>query len=238
MEAVALTKPGQLVAAGDIELAVKTSGVCYGLDVLALRRLCDGPAASTGRQVIARGRQLKLGRPAGFVLCGEVAAVSIDQLAETQQLARVQAGATLGLWCESERGRSGMDVFGHHCPAPGHPVRQPTDCIGDGVELSRDALGRIAVRATRPGLCQRQADGAVRVVGAVEIAGDFGPDQAPIDTTDLVVVRGNVLAGATISSTSDIVILGDLANAAIRAGGNLEVDGAITAGDQPIDIAG
>ena len=238
MEAVALTRPGQLVAGQEIEQAVKASGLRYGLDVLALRQLCDGPPPADGRLTIARGRTLKPGRPAGFTLCGEVSNTQVERLVDTQHFAQVQPGTLLGLWCEGERGRSGMDVLGRHCPSPVHTQRQPSDCLGDGVELAHDAQGRIAVRAVRAGLCQRQLDGSVRVVGAIEIAGDLGPDQPAIDTADLVVVHCNVLAGTTIRSSSDVVILGNLADASVHSGGHLEVHGAIAAGEQPVDIAG
>ena len=51
-------------------------------------------------------------------------------------------------------------------------------------------------------------------------------------------VHGNVLAGTTIRSSSDVVILGNLADASVHSGGHLEVHGAIAAGEQPVDIAG
>jgi serine/threonine protein kinase len=238
MEAVALTFPGTMVSPVEIEQAVKSSGVRYGIDVLALRRLRDGPPSADGRLVFARGRPFNPGRSAGFTLCGEIANVTIDRLDEALQLARVRPGTLLGVWCAAERGRSGMDVLGRARAATPPGERQAADCIGDGAELCHDAHGRVAVRATRAGLCQRQADGAVRVVGAYEIAGDLGPDHPPIDTDDLVVVHGSVLAGASIRSRGDVVVLGDLDDAVVVSGGNLEVGGAITAGDQELTIAG
>jgi uncharacterized protein (DUF342 family) len=74
----------------------------------------------------------------------------------------------------------------------------------------------------------------MRVVGAVEINGDLGPDSPPIETNDIVVIRGNVMAGAVINSASDVVVLGDVEDATIIAGGSVEVLGGIAAGQQTI----
>ncbi len=238
MEAVALACPGAVVEPQLIEQAVKASGVRYGIDVQVLRRLRDGPPSADGRLVFAKGRPFLPGRPSGFTLCGEIANASIDRLDEALQLTRVQPGTLLGVWCESERGRSGMDVLGRSRAAVPPPERQPADCVGDGTELCRDAHDRLALRATRAGLCQRQVDGAVRVVGAYEIAGDLGPDHPLIDTDELVVVRGSVLAGAAIRSRGDVVVCGDLDDASVISGGNLEVGGAINPGGQELTIAG
>jgi hypothetical protein len=53
-----------------------------------------------------------------------------------------------------------------------------------------------------------------------------------------VVVRGNVLAGASISSASDVVILGDLNDAKVITGGSLEVAGTIGEGGESLIAAG
>jgi uncharacterized protein (DUF342 family) len=52
-----------------------------------------------------------------------------------------------------------------------------------------------------------------------------------------VVVRGSVKAGASITSASDVVIMGDLEDATISAGGNVEIDGSVGTG-APIEAGG
>jgi uncharacterized protein (DUF342 family) len=131
-----------------------------------------------------------------------------------------------------------MDVLGRVVPVPMLPEMKPEDCVGEGTEISRDRTGSLVLRATRVGLCQQQSDGFVRVVGAVEIPGDLGPDSPPVVSDDLVVVRGNVRAGAKITCTSDVVIVGDLEDASITVGGSLEINGSIGPGDQEICAGG
>ncbi len=238
MSAVALTQPNKLITKEQLEPVLKRSGLRFGIDVLGLHRLVEGPADPQGRMEIARGRAAIVGKSAGFHLGTAVSNTTVDDLARTRNLQRVQAGTVLATWQDATLGSDGMDVFGRVLPVPPLPDHKPEDCVGDGTEISRDRTGSLVLRATRVGLCQQQPDGSVRVVGAVEIPGDLGPDSPPVVSDDLVVVRGNVKAGAKISCTSDVVIIGDLEDAAISVGGSLEINGSIGPGDQEVVAAG
>ncbi len=238
MTAVALTKPGCLVAKEQLEPVLKRSGLRFGLDVVGLHRLVEGPADAQGRLIIAAGRSPVPGRQAGFHLGKAVANTTVDDVARTRNLQRVQPGTVLAVWQAATPASDGMDVLGRVIPAAHVCEVLPEECVGEGTEISRDRTGSLVLRATRVGLCQQQSDGTVRVVGAVEIPGDFGPDSPPIVSDDLVVVRGNVKAGASITCKSDVVIVGDLEDAAITVGGSLEINGSIGPGDQEVTAGG
>ncbi|MBA3936798.1 MAG: DUF342 domain-containing protein [Planctomycetes bacterium] len=238
LSAVALTHMGRRVAKEELEPVLRASQVRYGLDLAAIRRLVDGPPDPQGRLIIARGLAPRPPRPPGFLLGRSTANTTLADLAGSTNLQRVTPGTVLAGWQAGEAGAPGMDVLGRKLPVAPLVELQPDDCVGEGTELGRDRDGNVVLRATRAGLCQRQDDGAVRVVGAIEIDGDLTAANGPIVTDELVVIRGNVAAGASISSSSDVVVLGDLQDAKVISGGSLQVAGVIRGGDQPLTIAG
>ena len=238
MIAAALTNPSCLITKEQLEPVLKRSGLRFGLDLVGLHRLVEGPADPQGRLIIAAGRSPVPGQPAGFHLGKAVANTTVDDVARTRNLQRVQPGTVLGIWQAATPACDGMDVLGRVIPAAHVCEVLPEECVGEGSEISRDRTGSLVLRATRVGLCQQQSDGTVRVVGAVEIPGDFGPDSPPIVSDDLVVVRGNVKAGASITCKSDVVIVGDLEDATITVGGSLEINGSICPGDHEVTVGG
>jgi serine/threonine protein kinase len=237
LQAIAFTRPGQLAVKSDLELCIKHAGIRFGLDPESLRRLVDGPPFPSGRAIIARGRPIDAGRPPGYLLSGDVQNTTVEQLAGTGNLRKVMAGELIAWWDDGIPSRAGMDVLGRELVAPVTEPMSPESGAGIGTDMARADDGRLALRARVNGFVQRQADGRVRVVGIYAVDGDIGPDHPPIATDDVVLIRGSVLSGACISSTSDVVIMGDLADASITAGGNIEVDGRITAGP-PIEAGG
>lgn len=237
LQATAFTRPGQLAVKGDVERCIRDMGIRYGLDPESLRRLVEGPAFPGGRVVIARGRAIDAGRQAGFALTGDIENTTVEMIAGAGNLRRVEAAEIVAWWDDGVAPRAGMDVLGRELPPPAPEAASPEACTGVGCELARSDDGRLALRARVAGFVQRQADGRVRVVGIYAVDGDVGPDHPPIVTDDVVVVRGSVRSGAAIASSSDVVVMGDLEDAEVTAGGNLEVDGRI-GGGRPIAVGG
>ncbi len=237
LQAVAFTRPGQLARRQDLEHAIKAAGLRYGLDPEALKRLVDGPPISGGRVVVARGRAVDPGRAPGYLLTGDVQNTTVETLASEGNLRKVAASEVIAWWDDGLSSREGMDVLGRSIAPPTLEPITPEQGAGAGTELARSEDGRLALRARVGGFVQRQVDGCVRVVGIFAVDGDLGPDDPPIVTDDVVVVRGSVLAGASITSASDVVIMGDLEDATISAGGNVEIDGEVGSG-APIEAGG
>jgi len=236
MLAYALMRPGSLVQSDLAKLAILQKGICFGIDPAAARRLYDGPPDAAGRIVVARGRPVRAGIPAGFHLLNDQLNTTMDNLV-TRDLSSVRAGDVLAVWQEGQQAVSGMDVYGNRREPPPCPELQPEDFAGEGTEIARSSDGQLELRATGSGLCQQQRTGAIRVVRAVEIGGDLTADSQPVATDDLVVVRGNVGAGAQIQSASDVVIMGDLADAEVHCSGSLQVAGMIESGESTIIAA-
>ncbi len=220
MTAAALYRPAKPPTPAEVRAALAAAGIVHGLDEPALARFAGKPP-SGGKLVVAKGIAMRPPVDAGFALCvgpaGELG------------LTPVEPGDTVAVWREAEAGADGCDVLGNPIPAGDYREPEPEILIGVGTELGRTRDGDLCLRATRQGVVHRQPDGRIRVVGVLEIPGDLSAD-TPITTDDVVVVRGNVLAGASIASTADIVVVGDLADAHVSAGGDLEVRGAIGEG--------
>ena len=227
MLAWALYKPGKPPSEAEVRGALAAAGVTAGLDEPALARFRAKPP-SGGKLTVAKGRAPRQPIDAGFTLTvgpeGDLG------------LCPVEPGQVIAQWREAEFGEAGCDVLGQAIAIPDAREPEPSELTGMGVEQGRTRDGDLCLRATRPGVVQRQVDGLVRVVGVMEIPGDLTPD-TPISTDDVVVVRGNVMKGCQLASTSDIVIVGDVSDAKISAGGDLEVRGGIAAGDE-IRVAG
>ncbi|MFM2089723.1 MAG: hypothetical protein RLZZ127_212 [Planctomycetota bacterium] len=230
MEAAALVRPGELVPRPELERELRRTGLRYGLDAEALRRLVEGPADPTGRVVVARGRPLDPGQAPGWILSAGPGPQGVPR--------PVEPGQIVATWDAGRPGRPGMDVLGNGLPAPTMPPGDPERLTGEGVEPGRDRDGRLCLRAARPGSVQRQADGTVRVVEVRTIRHDLTAADEPISGDAVVVIEGSVLAGARISTTNDVIITGDLADAHIETGGAIQVAGAIVAGDRPLVAAG
>ena len=222
MQAAALYRPGKPPSVAEVREALTVAGVTGGLDVAALARF-SGKAPSGGKLVVAKGTPAIPAVDAGWAL-------SVGPAGELG-LCAVEPGIEIACWRESANGTPGEDVRGRpiHVSDPKEPG--PDDLIGAGVTTGRTKDGDLCLRATREGVVQCQPDGMVRVVGVVEIPGDLAPD-TPIATDDVVIVRGSILAGASVASTSDIIVIGDVADACISAGGDIEIRGTIGAGQE------
>lgn len=237
LQAVVFTRPGQLARRDDLERVIKDASLRFGLDPEALRRLVDGPPLPGGRVVVARGRPADPGRAAGYLLSGDVTNTTVENLASEGNLRKVASGEIIAWWDDGTVPHPGMDVLGREIAPPPLEPLTPERAAGAGTEMTRSDDGRLALRARVSGFVQRQPDGCVRVVGIFAVDGDLGPDDPPIVTDDVVVVRGSVKAGASITSSSDVVVMGDLEDATISAGGNVEIDGAVGSG-APIEAGG
>ena len=222
MQAAALYRPGKPPQVDEVRAALTAAGVVAGLDLTAIMRF-SGKPPSGGKLVVAKGTPAQPPGDAGFVVTPSPTG--------DHGLYPVEPGLVVATWRESSPGQPGCDVRGVQIPVAEPREPEPEQQVGPGVELGRTRDGDLCLRATRAGVVQHQPDGLVRVVGVLEIPGDLDASN-PITTDDVVVVRGSVLAGAKLASTSDIVIVGNLADAQISAGGDLEVQGTIGAGDE------
>ena len=237
MEAYALYVPGAPLAQKHVEMAVCGGRIRFGLDKQAITNLWQHIPNPSGRVTIARGKPMVAGRPAGFCLSGAFAGLIQDDAAK-ENLSSIKSGDIIARWEDELPGVKGMNVHGEEISPPLWAQPDPQRLAGEGTSLSRDHNGLYQIISKRNGLVQQQCDGIIRVIQAVEISGDLGPDTPPVNTDEVVVVRGDVNPGAEIHTKNDIVIMGDLKDAKIEAGGNVEVQGDVLAGGEAIECAG
>ena len=222
MHAAALYRPGKPPSVAEVREALAAAGVTTGLDVPAIARFSAKPP-SGGKLIVAKGTPAIPSIDAGWTL-------SVGPAGDLG-LCAVEPGVEIACWRESATGTAGADVRGRAISVTDPKEPGPDDLVGAGVATGRTKDGDLCLRSTREGVVQCQADGMVRVVGVVEIPGDLAPD-TPIATDDVVIVRGSILAGASVSSSSDIIVIGDVADACISAGGDIEIRGTIGAGQE------
>ena len=222
MQAAALYRPGKPPSVAEVREALTIAGVTGGFDESALARF-SGKPPSGGKLVVAKGTPAVPAVDAGWAL-------SIGPAGDLG-LCAVEPGIEIACWRESANGTPGVDVRGRSILVTDPKEPGPDELIGAGVTTGRTKDGDLCLRATREGVVQCQPDGMVRVVGVVEIPGDLAPD-TPIATDDVVIVRGSILAGASVASTSDIIIIGNVADACISAGGDIDIRGAVGAGQE------
>ena len=222
MQAAALYRPSKPPSVAEVREALIAVGVTTGLEVPALARF-SGKPPSGGKLIVAKGTPAILSVDAGWTL-------SVGPTGD-MGLCAVEPGIEVAYWRESVCGTPGTDVRGRAIPVTDPKEPGPDDLVGAGVATGRTKDGDLCLRATREGVVQYQADGMVRVVGVIEVPGDLAPDH-PIATDDVVIIRGSILAGASVASTSDIIIIGDVADACISAGGDIDIRGTVGAGQE------
>lgn len=236
MQAVALTPPDEPVSASELEAELAASGVKRGVDRKRMERLIsDG--AETGRTVIATGQEPEAAELARWELAGDGIVLGEHGSADLNQIRSVRAGDRLGVWVPGTRGSYGYTVTDDSIKPPAVRQPQPPDFAGEGTGLARYD-GDTLLMAERSGVVGQLPDGSVRVLPLKEILGDLGPQHSPMDTTELLVVRGSILDGAEVHAAGGVMVRGDVGDALIDAGGDLTVMGAIGPGRSGITVAG
>jgi uncharacterized protein (DUF342 family) len=125
----------------------------------------------------------------------------------------VEAGALLAIRTLPTLGEPGVTVFGK--PIRARPGRAARVRAGSGARLSSDGL---QIFATIPGHAALVGD-VVTVSPVYHVRGDVGPATGNVEFVGSVTITGNVGAGYRV-----------------RAGGDLEIQGGVTAGD--VEAAG
>ncbi|TVR41120.1 MAG: DUF342 domain-containing protein [Planctomycetota bacterium] len=226
-EAWLLTPPGKLPTREEVQRALVTSGVRFGILRDALALAWEGPPPADGRRLVAKASPLREAMPPCFILSDQHDA-GLDNLAPVQQ------GEVIARWNEGSAGSPGMDVCGRPIPVAVVQSHEADVLAGEGTDISRDSRGRLLLRASRHGHVQRRVDGVIRVVNLVEVNGDLEFSEEGLSSDDVVVVHGSVRAGARISCSNDVVIEGDLEDASVDAGGSIEVQGNVLPGGAPV----
>ena len=222
MSATAYLVPGAVLPQDVVQKSVRDIGVRHGMDVAAVKQLFTAPGIAAASIQIATGTVPDAGAAAGFILVKTVR----RHILIPWNLANVLPPGR-------RPARPGMDVLGRELPVAPVIEQPPEDFLGEGVEI-RLEHGHPAMYAIDPGTVQLQGDGQIRVVQAITVDGDLGPDSPPIETDGLVIVRGSVRHGAHFESAGDLVVGGDIEDATLNIGGSIEVQGSILPGSDAV----
>jgi hypothetical protein len=208
-------------------------GIVFGLDVLAIERLCAGRVPAGSDVVIAQGVAPKPGVASrieyAFVLPKEnVTFTAVDgdarvDFREGLLNSHVVAGTVVARRIAGRPGTAGKGVTGQ--PIAAAEPAEPALLAGENVQL--DAGGACAV-AIADGLATLDGDRVVVIATCTVRAVNYASGNIHFDGP--VIVRGDVEAGFAVSATGDIEIQGMVEGARILSGGNVIVRGGVRNG--------
>lgn len=205
-------------------------GIVFGLDALAIERLCAGRVAAGSDVVIAQGVAPKPGVASrieyAFVLPKEnVTFTAVDgdgrvDFREGLLNSHVVAGTVVARKIAGRPGTPGKSVTGQTLAAPELP--EPTLLAGENVELDADGTSASAIA---DGLATLDGDRVVVVATCTVRAVNYASGNIHFDGP--VIVRGDVEPGFSVSATGDIEVQGMVEGARILSGGNVIVRGGV-----------
>jgi len=230
-------RTGEHLDAGTLQAGLDRAKVAFGIlpeAFIESRRTAERPR----RLLVARGQPPIQASPAlidhlfePFALPGLEQFDGFD-LADSLRQRLVEAGTPLFTVTPSAPGVPGTNVLGKIArPQAGRAV-DIMRYLGEGTQI-RSADARI-VEAVISGLYQREAGGRVRVLELLEIHGNVDSSTGDIDSDLPLLIHGDITAGMRVKSSSDIIVLGSIADARVSARGNLLVQGGIGAGSQRV----
>jgi uncharacterized protein (DUF342 family) len=199
------------------------ANVTYGVD-----RGCVVAALETpGRPVrVAEGRSPRAGEDGrveyapSLLAIGGRPHVSSDgavSLFDLDLVHNVDAGVLLATRTLPTPGEPGMTVFG--TPIAARPGRAANVRVGAGARFGDDGLQVFAATAGHAALVGQ----VVTVSTIYRIRGDVGPATGNIEFVGSVIVSGNVDAGYHVRAGGDVEIQGSMAAGEVEADGNVSI---------------
>lgn len=229
MEATAHWPPGVPVEIGELRRALMEARVSHGYRRDALAALLEG-SHTQEETLVAVGRSPQMGRRDGFYLIDD-ASTRLPMSME-----RVEPGQILASWQEGHEGRNGLDVHGRDIAPPESGAADAELVAGAGTEMRLRDNRPYHLIAARSGTVYQRPDGTVLVADAEIIDHSLGKKDK-IATNQVVVVHGDVEAGANMACTSDVLVTGDLYDSKVQVAGNLMVGGAVRPGTNYVAVA-
>jgi hypothetical protein len=244
MGAFVLLSPGYDITPDDVRVALRREGVTEGISPKALQEATLGergliyqvawgvPPAQSILDSFAKPNLL-FNYPESKGKPPETLVVGPDFAADWRRLLRrgvVNVGSNLGF----VRSRSGLPqaraVTGEEVPFVnlGYDIK-----LGPNARLSPDGL---KIVSERPGIPYEDESG-IGVLDHVTIEGDVGPKTGNISFPGDISVRGNIASGVTVSTSSSLLVSGNLWGSA-TARGKIVVSGGITAPGEVVESGG
>jgi uncharacterized protein len=241
MEARVTLPAGAYLTRPNLDALLAKTGIVFGLVGDVLTALTE--AREMDRTVVvARGQEPSDGTDAVlehfideqvFFQADDYDRIDFHDLGKARE---VQPGTPLARRCPATPGTPGITVRGQEHPArPGRNLNLDA-IMGEGTRIS--ATDPTVVEAAVAGIYQRSRNGRLQVLSLLTIDGDVDFKNGNIDTSQPVLIRGDIKEGFTVKSASDIQVLGVIEDARVSAQGNLVVRGGILPGRHRVKAHG
>ena len=227
MRAIAHARPKQAISHEDIQKSLQAADVNFGIIPSAVQQLQQQGCGIEGEILIAQGRLATPGISAHYL---------IAEGFERADKRTVKRNHVVASWRKASPALNGQRVDGSTITASIAADKQPSDLAGEGVEIHREQQD-IILRATSDGVIQQQPDGTISVLPIREIYNGVRAGEEQV-CEDVLVIYGDVADGAILRADSGIRIEGELGDAEVHCGGDMEVLGDINGGKQKIHAAG
>ena len=196
-------------------------GVMHGLDEVALQAALDD--AQLQKHVVARGTPARDGVDGAVRLHFEQSRSNAPKVLEDGRVdyrdlnlfTTVTEGQVLVTLTPAVPAQDGMTVRGK--PLASRKAKEVHMPTGSNVRVSEDGLTMTAARNGRVDLLK----GRVIVSDYYEVNGNVDMSTGNIDFVGDVIVRGNVIAGMTVTAGGNIEVYGIVEAATLKAGGNI-----------------
>lgn len=216
----------------DIEAALLKKNVSYGLDKIAIAKLCENPVGED-MVVVARGTPFQHGEDGKVTYMFNTDVQSKPEIKDDGTvdfknmnfLIPTKKGDVLARRSMPTMGTVGTLVTGKIMK--GRDGKIVNFKMGKNVSLSEDGL---KVIADVDGSIKYE-HGVISVQKSLEIRGDVGLETGNISFSGKVRIFGNVLSGYSVVSTDDIIIDGLVEGARIETDGNLIINQGVQGAD-------
>ncbi len=202
---------------------LKRANITYGVNQSKLEEMIEHELWETPIQ-IADGKEPVKGKNGSFeykvnteaIYTPKINAEGIADYRDIQSFTQVNRGDLIAVRIPEGRGTPGKSIFGTELPAESGAPYELRPSMNVIVTADKNEL-----RAELSGIILKQ-DGIVSVKSDLEIDGDVDFKVGNIKFTGRVIINGDVHAGFTIESESDIIIHGQ-----VEASTVISVDGSI-----------
>jgi uncharacterized protein len=242
MEAfITLKAPTPGLTPADFVRALQSNGVVFGIDEARLRELAASPIPGAP-QLVARGQpavdgvseqityHFDVDLTTNKVTEGEGGSIDFRMI---KNFINFKSGEVLAEKSRAVPGKPGRNVMGQELPA--REGKQSTFKFGKGVDVSGDGMKAIATVDGHPAIVADR----LTVQNTVEVPAHVDYSIGSIDFIGNVRVRGDVMPGFTVKTKGNLEIAGNVEQANLEVGGNLDLRGIIFGqGNSKITVRG
>ena len=214
--------PPRKISPREVMQLLKERGIA-SVSEQAVSRICEYNIEGEQKVLIARGRPATPSQNAviEYTFLEKTAAGSPPEnpFQKPQDLS-VEVGQVLAVKTEAVQGAGGVDLFGE--PIEPEPPQDVQILAGDGVRLLKNNTVAVASHAGRPVLDGRRQK-VLKVIPVYTVPGDVDVNLGNISFKGDIVVWGDVLEGFSLKAGRDIIVHGNVIQAVLYAGGNINL---------------